>query len=331
MAVTGGLASDGMQPDAAPDPAPEARVDFFDHPRPFLDAAGDLLRAQPLQGSVLATASERTVRELAAGHDSWREVGAPFARWWTVVRDRAGTAVTAMMRTAPFAPYPVYTLALDRDQAALVARTLHERGERLGGVNGVLPGADLLARETARLSGGTAAQRSAMRLWEATEVAVPPAPAGRLRRATEQEAGLVLAWFDEFHGEADRQAGREPAESFHNTPELVLSRIRDGAEWVWEDPDGRVVHLTGRNLPAYGVARIGPVYTPREHRGRGIASHVVAELTRQGLAEGVRMCLFTDLDNPVSNRIYARMGYQPVGDTGEWVVTGAAPRLGGDD
>ncbi len=73
--------------------------------------------------------------------------------------------------------------------------------------------------------------------------------------------------------------------------------------FLWE-VDGEPVHLTGRNPASYGAARIGPVYTPREHRGRGYASATVAELSRRILDEGDRPCLFTDQANPVSNRVY---------------------------
>lgn len=297
-------------------------LEFFDTPRPFLDAAGALLAQDPVLGSVIASVSERTVRELADGHDSWAGVDAPFARWWVVVRDDAGTVVSAAMRTAPFRPHPTFAMPMDEEAARALAAALHERGELLGGANGALPGAATLARETARLAGGEAVTDKATRLWEATSVEVPPAPEGRLRRATEDDAELVLSWFTAFHEEADEQAGREPdpASGEHNTLDSVLVRIREGVEWLWELPDGTVAHLSGAGLPAYGVSRIGPVFTPREHRGHGIASYVVGELTRRGLEAGHRMCLFTDLANPTSNKIYSGLGYAPVVDMAEHVV-----------
>ena len=297
-------------------------LEFFDTPRPFLDAAGALLAQDPVLGSVIASVSERTARELADGHDSWAGVDAPFARWWVVVRDDAGAVVSAAMRTAPFRPHPTFAMPMDEEAARALAAALHERGELLGGANGALPGAATLARETARLTGGEVVTEKATRLWEATSVEVPSAPEGRLRRATEDDAELVLSWFEAFHVEADEQAGREPdpTSGEHNTLDSVLVRIREGVEWLWELPDGTVAHLSGAGLPSYGVSRIGPVFTPREHRGHGIASHVVGELTRRGLEAGHRMCLFTDLANPTSNKIYSGLGYAPVVDMAEHVV-----------
>ncbi len=297
-------------------------LEFFDTPQPFLDVAGDLLAAEPVLGSVIASVSSRTARELADGMDSWAEVDAPFARWWVVVRDDAGEVVSAAMRTAPFKPYPTFALPMSDDAARALAVALHGRGEHLGGANGALPGAEVLARTTAELSGGELVVDKATRLWECATVTVPPAPEGRLRRATEDDADLVLAWFTAFHAEADAQAGREPDPDSgeHNTLDGVLVRIREGVEWLWELPDGTIAHLSGSGVPSYGVSRIGPVYTPREHRGGGIASYVVGELTRRGLEAGNRMCLFTDRANPTSNKIYAGLGYEPVVDMAEHLV-----------
>ena len=297
-------------------------LEFFESPQAFLDAAGDLLAAEPVLGSVIASVTSRAAREEAAGSDSWAEVGAPFQRWWLAVRDADGAVVSAAMRTAPFKPYPTFALPMADEAARALAGALHERGELLGGANGALPGAEVLARATAELNGGEMVADKATRLWECTSVELPPAPEGRLRQATEDDAELVLAWFTAFHEEADEQAGREPDPSGgeHNTLDSVLVRIREGVEWLWELPDGTVAHLTGSGLPSYGVARIGPVYTPKEHRGRGIASYVVGELTRRGLEAGHRMCLFTDQANPTSNKIYAGLGYEPVMDMAEHVV-----------
>lgn len=297
-------------------------LEFIDDPQAFLDAAGPLLATDPVLGSVIASVTSRTAREVADGIDSWAEVGAPFARWWVVVRDGSGEVVSAAMRTAPFAPHPTFSLPMADDAAVALAGALHRRGELLGGANGALPGTRVLATETARLWDASLVLDKQTRLWEATTVTVPPAPVGRLRRATEDDADLVLEWFTAFHQEADEQAGREPdpGSGEHNTLDGVLGRIREGVEWLWELPGGEVVHLTGASLPSYGVSRVGPVFTPREHRGGGIASYVVGELTRRGLEAGHRMCLFTDRANPTSNKIYAGLGYDPVVDMAEHLV-----------
>jgi len=65
-----------------------------------------------------------------------------------------------------------------------------------------------------------------------------------------------------------------------------------------------------------GAIRVAPVYTPPEHRGRGYAAGATAAATRAALDAGAEeVLLYTDLANPTSNRLYARLGYRPVEDS----------------
>jgi predicted GNAT family acetyltransferase len=74
------------------------------------------------------------------------------------------------------------------------------------------------------------------------------------------------------------------------------------------------VHVTAASEPAFGVSRVGPVYTPREHRGHGYASRAVYEVSQHLVENGVRACLFTDQANPTSNKIYEALGYERLVD-----------------
>jgi predicted GNAT family acetyltransferase len=74
------------------------------------------------------------------------------------------------------------------------------------------------------------------------------------------------------------------------------------------------VSFVGMNRPIAGVVRIGPVYTPPEHRRRGYAGSAVAAASRLALGNGARVCmLLTDDTNPTSNKIYAEVGYRAFG------------------
>ena len=85
------------------------------------------------------------------------------------------------------------------------------------------------------------------------------------------------------------------------------------------------MHLTGASPPAFGVARIGPVYTPQEHRGRGYAARRSRRSRGGSSTAAHRVCLFTDQANPTSNRIYEALGYRP---WSTWRTCGSR-RLGG--
>jgi predicted GNAT family acetyltransferase len=93
--------------------------------------------------------------------------------------------------------------------------------------------------------------------------------------------------------------------------------VDDGGAYLWED--GEPVSLAGCGSPTPNGIRVGPVYTPPARRGRGYASALTAQLTSLLLSSGHRFCfLFTDLANPTSNRIYQRIGYEPVSDVDEY-------------
>lgn len=282
----------------------------------FLAAAGDLLAADPLVASVVAVVAEREVARAAA------EPGSPRPeelQWFLVVRDPAGAVVGAAMRTAPFEPHPAFVLPLSEQAAVALARALHARGEFLGGVNGAVPAARVVAEETARLWGGTARVDEHTCLHELDGLVVPPAPPGRLRPATPDDVPLCLAWLRDFEAAAAAQAGREPShDGSHWSLEDVRRRTEAGTVWLWvlDDgtPGGRPVHLTASSHPVDGMSRIGPVYTPRESRGHGYARRAVAEVAGLRVAGGARVSLFTDLANPTSNALYAAIGFRPVLD-----------------
>ena len=80
----------------------------------------------------------------------------------------------------------------------------------------------------------------------------------------------------------------------------------------------RPVSLAGFGSLTPNGIRIGSVYTPPEHRNRGYGTAVTAAVSQLLLERGHRFCfLYTDLANPTSNAIHARIGYEPVCDSRE--------------
>lgn len=294
-------------------------LELLTDPAAFLAVAGDHLALDPVLNTVVASVTRRAV----AGSDLRRGTG---PRWWLVVRDEA-RVVGVAMRTAPLPPHPAYVLPMPDPAALWLARLLYERGERLDLVNGALPSARLVAEETARLCGGVVRVAEQNRLHRLQELLPPPEAPGRLRPAGPADVALVADWYRRFDVEAAEQGGRageqvllEPTD--HDS---VLTRIAQGGVWVREDGAGEPVNLTVNGPPAFGVVRIGPVYTPPEKRGHGYAASAVAEVTRRIRAEGHQVCLFTDLGNPVSNRLYERLGFRPVVDMAGLAVTRPGP------
>jgi len=292
------------------------RLEFLTDPGEFLAAARDHLARDPVLNTVVATVAERAAGAVADGRPQLED------DWWLVVRNGSGAVVGAGMRTAPFAPRPAFLLPMPDEMACLLARTLFDRGETLTAVNGALPAVRECAEETASLTGATVQVAQHTRLFELGDLVDPRPVAGRLRAATADDVDLALAWFEAFMADADEQAGRARGSSPHEVPsaEEMLQRIEAGRLWFWLDDHGERVHLTGANPPAFGAARIGPVYTPPAQRGRGYASAAVAAVSRKIVDAGARACLFTDQANPTSNGIYQALGYRPVVDMANLLI-----------
>jgi GNAT superfamily N-acetyltransferase len=303
-----------MTPDAPL--APLVRLEFFTDPEDFLGVAGDHLAADPVTNTVVTSVTDRAIAKRRSA------IALPERDWWVVVRDGVGEVIGVAMRTAPFAPYPPYLLPMPATAAVALARALHERGESVTSVNGALPAIEAFAAELARLTGGRVECALHTRLFVLTELH-PPAPArGSLRRATASELDLVMEWMLAFSGDADEQAGRERGSAHNDTPERddILRRLEAGWIWFWVDETGRPVHMTAANPPSYGVARVGPVYTPPAERGRGWAAQAVAGVSRHLIDLGALAALFTDQANPTSNKLYLSLGYRPVVDMANLVI-----------
>ena len=274
---------------------------------------------------MIATVTSRYLDERVAG------LAPPVDRplWWAVVRDTDGEIAGLAMRTARTPPHPVFVLPMADGAAIALARAVHARGEVIGGLNGSLPAAEVCATELARLQGDDVEVAQHTRLFELDELVPPRSVPGRLREATLDDLDLTREWIDRFLHDADEQAGRVPDAHGHESiePEHLRRHIERGTYWFWFDGTGERVHLTGANPPAFGVARIGPVYTPPQQRRKGYAGAAVAAVSRLFIDAGARVCLYTDQANPTSNGIYQAIGYRPVVDQVNLKIAGGATGL----
>lgn len=281
----------------------------------YLQRVGDFLAAEPVRNSVIASTAERVSRATAAG--TWT---APEFDWWFgAVIASDDRILGAAMRTHPTSPHPVFIGSMPPAAVTALAKALRERAEPVTACNGDRQAGAALLTVLASGSRDRVEVLRPTRLWELTEVVRPSTPPGRLRTAGPEELELCLELLGAFHADAAAQAGQAHDPDERIATDRVEAVARDIAEqryWLWE-VDGAPVHLTGLLPPAFGVSRIAPVYTPPQHRGRGYASHVVAALSRRVLDSGARVCLYTDLENPVSNLVYERIGYRPVYDEAE--------------
>jgi predicted GNAT family acetyltransferase len=140
------------------------------------------------------------------------------------------------------------------------------------------------------------------------EVAMAP---GAARSPAVGDLPRVAEWIGGFHREALPHDDNDPAANLRKANEVCQA----GGLLLWARPDGTPVAMANATGQTRHGVRVNFVFTPSEERGRGYASACVAELSRRQLAAGRFCCLYTDLTNPTSNRIYQRLGYQPVSES----------------
>ncbi len=242
------------------------------------------------------------------------EVYPKFHLW--VVR-HSGSVVGAALMTEPY-NVVLADPAVDGALETLADRVRAE-GLAVPGVVGNVPHAERFAirwtgarRPIARMSQGVYALRSVREVRRAS---------GAARPATRADRDLLVEWIRDFSREA---LPRQDDDRDGRMLDLRLDHD-DGGMWLWED-GGAPASLAGHGGRTPNGSRIGPVYTPRELRGRGYATSLVAELSGWLLRRGRTFCfLYTDLSNPTSNAIYERIGYERVCESAEYDFEAAAP------
>ena len=215
--------------------------------------------------------------------------------------DRGNRPCLAAVMTPPFK-----LLLSAGDTAAipsLIAGVI-EAGAPVSGMLGLDDMADAFAEAWRATTGATATPATAMTLYATREAIVPDGVPGALRAATDADAEWVadayVAFYDEIEAEEhERRVARATA----------AAMLRRGLVYLWEDADTPVSMVCFRYVTNKCV-RIAPVWTPPALRGRRYASAAAGRLTGELLDAGVSWCaLFADVDNPTSNNIYRRLGY----------------------
>jgi ribosomal protein S18 acetylase RimI-like enzyme len=270
----------------------------------FLGAAGGYLRLAPARHTVLLTVTEQLrvnpARDAAAAVATADPARLPLFGWWTGQGDEVGGA---FMHTPP---HPLLLTAVPAAAVAPLAAGL--AGRPLRGVNAYPRVAQQFAAAWRARGDCLVTPHRRQRLYRLAELAAPdPAPDGAARVATDANVPLLTTWFTAFAREVDDMATADHGPA-------VRDKLGYRGISLWQ-AGGRPVSMGAVTRQVAGMVRIAPVYTPPEFRGRGYASAVTAELSLRAREAGAaEVVLYTDLDNPVSNSIYQRIGYRAVED-----------------
>jgi predicted GNAT family acetyltransferase len=265
----------------------------------YLDTVSGFLRQAPIADTLLLTLTE-TMRTRGANAFSDRQV---LLGWW---RDDEGAISAALLQTPPFA------LILSRCPQAAVPDLVEVIGEysaQAAQLNLPTEHEALFADVMAAKRGAIVEAQERNRLYRLGQITPPdPGPAGSDRPATSDDMELLVDWYLAFAADIGHETTRDPSAQ-------IESRLASDGIRLWQLADGTSVSMAWISPEIAGMVRIGPVYTPAAHRGRGYGSAITAAISQGALDAGVRdVLLFTDLDNPTSNGIYQRLGYVEVTD-----------------
>ena len=271
------------------------RLDRYLRVTDFLAATGDFLTAREAEHNLILG-----VASMVGSRD--RSGEPPYL----AAVSEADRIVMAALQTPPF------NLILSQvdDPAAVPLLADDLAGSQLPGVVGSPEAARAFAERWVATEGGTWAVVIDERVYRLSAV-VPPRPAaGGWRLADQPDRSLLARWLADFGIESlnDPDAVRI---------QLSLEDWAAGAGrrfWLWEVDGEPVTMVSASGQTPHGI-RIGPVYTPPAHRGRGYASNLTAAVSQALLDEGRRFCfLYADQANGTANRIYQAIGYEPVTD-----------------
>jgi GNAT superfamily N-acetyltransferase len=282
-------------------PRDPGRMQVVTHTDPdaFARVARPLLDADPVRHTMVLTVLDGVCR------------GAYRPTAMLTAHD-GGRAAAALLRTAP---YPALVSGVPARCAGPVADALAELDPDASGAQGPLPEAEAFAAAFTARTGATAEVAMRMRLFALDGPVSPPDVPGRPRAvaAPDDPAVDVLAdWREAFEVELGHRRDGPPPRA------VVLDAIGSGGgELLWEVDGVPVAQAAARAVTA-GMSRIGPVYTPPEHRCRGYAAAVTAAAAQWALDRGARhVLLYTDLADPTTNRLYPRLGFRPHHDACE--------------
>jgi uncharacterized protein len=272
---------------------PPVEVVQLADPVEFLERAASVLADEARHNLILGIAA--TLRDNPSLY--------PEHRLWLVVD--GGETVGAALRTPP------YNLVLGGGSEEALAALAGAVGEIPGAV-GVVPEIDVFTAAYERLQGVRREPRVGQGIYALDAVVPPATPPGTARAATTADRPLLVRWWGAFGVEA-LGALEQDEEQNGRSVDHRLTTPGNGIV-LWE-VDGDPVSLVSYGSPTPSGIRIGPVYTPTEHRGRGYASALTAHVSAEQLAAGRDFCfLYTDLANPTSNKIYVAIGYRRVAD-----------------
>lgn len=193
-----------------------------------------------------------------------------------------------------------------------LAEAVFKKGIPLGGVVGPKESSTMFSDIWVELTGGSSQIAMHQGVYELTKVLEPKFIEGEMIVATTDNKKIVRDFTLGFI----KECFPNDSSPEDRAKEVADRHIENGTLFLWKTSEGEIVSMASKNRESKNAATISLVYTPRNLRGKGFASCIVAKLSEKLLLDGKKKCnLFTDLTNPTSNSIYQKIGYKFLGES----------------
>jgi uncharacterized protein len=190
-----------------------------------------------------------------------------------------------------------------------LAVLLNENLKDIPGFIGEKDFTNQLAKEITNLRKRVPYIQMNQRLYRLDEIEKKPVNNGKLKKMEFVNLPLVKEWVYQFCIDINEPMSREDAEV------KAKGLIERGRVYGW-DIDGEIVSMANASRPTKTNITVNFVFTPLSERKKGYASSCVSAITQLMLNSGYKTTsLYTDLDNPTSNKIYMEIGYKPLIDS----------------
>lgn len=214
--------------------------------------------------------------------------------WWAAIK--SGEVMGMAIRTAPYG-YVFSTMSTDVVEALYSYISIEDPiAQEFAGPKSVIDSLE-------KISGMSVSEEEAELIYENRKL-ISAENKGAIRIAGESDFPLIFRWMNEFIEETGLR-------SFDL--EKVVRTAMSAGRYTLLEVNGVPVAMGGnsdlQHFYDFSIGRVGPIYTPREHRKNGYASAVTSAITEKLLESGAIATLYTQAENPTSNKIYQEIGY----------------------
>lgn len=221
-----------------------------------------------------------------------------------------GEVIYAFMQTVPNNWILADVDHVDDQLFSTLANFFYKKAIKVPGVLGPIHNVECFVREWLKYKKVKASIKMNQVIYQLNEVRITPSPNGELVKATKSEHELIKSWLIQFGKETKEKPITEIKAS-----QMATKYIENESLYLWK-VDGMPVSMANQSRRTKNGVSINAVFTTDEFKRNGYATNIVAALSQKLLDSGYQFCsLYTDRENPTSNKIYSNIGYDVVGSS----------------